>query len=181
VNQANREKKMRSVEEIRERLKTSASTVIADYRGLTVAEMNDLRRKLREVGVDFKVYKNTLARRAAQEEGAEDLTTYLVGPTALAFSKTDAVAASKVLRQFAEAHPNLEIKAGWLDGKLIDAEGVKKLADMPSREVLLAMLLGVMQAPLRNMVTALSEVGGARRLATVLQAVAEQKEKGQAS
>ncbi|MBE3595339.1 MAG: 50S ribosomal protein L10 [Candidatus Carbobacillus altaicus] len=181
MNQANREKKIRSVEEIRERLKTSASTVVTDYRGLTVAEMNELRRQLREAGVDFKVYKNTLARRAVEAEDAVALSAYLVGPTALAFSRQDAVAASKVLRQFAEAHPNLEIKAGWLDGKLIDAEGVKKLADMPSREVLLGMLLGVMQAPLRNMVTALSEVGGARRLATVLQAVAEQKEKGQAS
>lgn len=162
------------VQEIKGKLEASKGAVLTDYRGLNVAEVTELRTKLREVGVEYKVVKNTLARIAANEIGIEGLDGYLEGPTAIAYGIEDAVAPAKVLSEFAKAHKNLEIKAGILEGKVIDLDGVKALADLPSREVLLAKLLGSMQSPLYGMANVLQ--GNLRNLVYVLDAVRKTKE-----
>lgn len=151
------------VNEIAEKLRESNSAILTDYRGLTVAEMTALRKELREAGVEFKVLKNTLTRRATAQTNLTVLDPFLVGPTAIAFSKDDAVAPAKVLHKFAKDHQALEIKAGIVEGKLVNVDEIKALADLPSREGLLSMLLSVLQAPIRN-------------FALAIKAVAEQKE-----
>ena len=151
----NRERKVQLVAEIKERLEKSQSVILTDYRGLTVAEMNELRRSLREQNVEFKVLKNTLTWRAAQELGWTDLEEILKGPTAIAFGVDDPVAPAKVLSKFAKDHEVLQVKAGVLDGKVISAKEVDALAKLPSREELLAKLLGCFQAPLVNMANVL--------------------------
>jgi large subunit ribosomal protein L10 len=158
-----REEKQQVVDHIASKLRGSKSTVLVDYRGLNVAQVTELRRQLREAGVEFKVYKNSLARRATQETEMTDLDTHLVGPTAIAFSIEDVVAPAKILSDFAKKNNALEIKAGIVEGKVVDVSEIKALADLPSREGLLSMLLSVLQAPMRN-------------FALVTKAVAEQKE-----
>lgn len=157
------EKKKQIVEEITEKLQNSVSTVIVDYRGLTVAEITELRKQLREAGVEFKVYKNTLMRRAAEQAGLADLNEALVGPSAVAFSTEDVIAPAKILNNFAKEHEDLEIKIGVIEGKVASKEEVKAIAELPSREGLLSMLLSVLQAPIRN-------------FALAVKAVSEQKE-----
>ncbi len=161
-----REEKQQVVEEIIGKLRDSQSTVLVDYRGLDVAEITELRKQLREAGVDFKVYKNTLVRRATQETGLTELDSYLVGPTAIAFSNEDVIAPAKILSGFAKEHDNLEIKAGMIEGEMADVNKIKEVAELPSREGLLAMLLSVLQAPVRN-------------FALAVKAVAEQKEESE--
>lgn len=161
------EKKKQIVEEITEKLKSSVSTVVVDYRGLNVSDITELRKQLREAGVEFKVYKNSLSRRAAEAANLEGLNEYLVGPNAIAFSTEDVVAPAKILNEFAKDHEQLEIKAGVIEGNLATVEEIKALADLPSREGLLSMLLSVLQAPMRN-------------FALVTKAVAEQKEEQEA-
>lgn len=143
------------VEEIRARLEKTQGAVLADYRGLNVAEVTELRSKLREAGVDFKVLKNTLVRIAAQDIGLAGLEQYLEGPTAIAFSNDNPVTPAKILSEFAKTHKNLELKAGILENRVIDLEGVKALADLPPREVLLAQVLGAMQSPMQGFVGSL--------------------------
>ena len=138
-----------------ERLKEAQAGVIADYRGLTVAQDTELRAKLREAGVEYTIVKNTLTRFAANEVGLEELDPVLHGPTALATSSTDVVAPAKVLVEFAKANEQLEIKAGFVDGELYDAKGVVALSKIPSKEVLLAQLLGSLQAPMQNLAATL--------------------------
>ncbi len=162
-----REEKAALVDEIASKLSQSKSTIIADYRGLTVAEVTELRKNLRESGVEFRVLKNTLTRRATAQSETQALDVYLKGPTAVAFGLGDLVAPAKVLNDFAVKHKALEIKGGLVEGRLIDAEGVKDLASLPSRDGLLSMLLSVLQAPMRN-------------LAYATKQVAEQKEAAQA-
>jgi large subunit ribosomal protein L10 len=157
------ELKKQTVAEIADKLRASKSTIIVDYRGLSVAEVTELRKQLREAGVEFKVYKNTLTRRAAAEVGLEGLNEVLTGPNAIAFSNEDVVAPAKVLYEFAKKHEALEIKAGVIEGNVATVEDVKALATLPSREGLLSMLLSVLQAPIRN-------------FALVTKAVAEKKE-----
>lgn len=157
------EEKKKVVEEITEKLKGSKGTVLVDYRGLDVAQVTELRRQLREAGCELKVYKNTLSRRATAALQMEDLNEYLVGPTAIAFSLEDAIQAAKVLHKFAKDHEALEIKAGIVEGQVVTKAEVEELADLPSREGLLAMLLSVLQAPVRN-------------FALVVKAVAEKNE-----
>ena len=169
-----RQKKAKAVEEIKDKLQSSQAAVLTDYRGLNVAEITELRFKLREAGVEYKVLKNTLTWRAAQEVGLEKLKEYLEGPTAIAFSVEDPVAPAKILNGFAKTHDALEIKAGVLEGKVIQFEKVKELADLPSREELLAQTVGGMQAPLYGLVNVLQ--GSIRNLVYVLEAVREQKE-----
>lgn len=152
------EKKKQIVEEIVGKLQNSASTVIVDYRGLTVAEVTELRKQLREAGVEFKVYKNTLMRRAAEKAGLADLNEALVGPSAVAFSTEDVIAPAKILNNFAKEHENLEIKIGVIEGKVASREEVKAIAELPSREGLLSMLLSVLQAPIRNFALAVKAV-----------------------
>jgi large subunit ribosomal protein L10 len=152
------EKKKEVVAEIVEKLQNSKSTILTDYRGLTVAEMNELRKQLREAGVEYKVLKNTMVRRAAEEVNYSELDEHLVGPTAIAFSPEDAVAPAKVLHKFAKDHKALEIKAGVVEGNVVSLDQIKELADLPSREGLLSMLLSVLQAPMRNFALAVKAV-----------------------
>lgn len=133
--------------EIKEKFESSTVAVLADYRGLNVAEATKLRRRLREAGCEFKIAKNTLTNLAASRVGLEGLAPYLEGQVAIAFG-ADPVMPAKILSEFIREIKKMEIKAGVLEGKVIDAKGVKMLADLPSREVLLARILGGMQAPL---------------------------------
>lgn len=171
--------KVAAVAEIKEKLERGKGIVLADYRGLNVKASNELRRKLKEAGVDFKVVKNTLTLRAARETGLDDLEPYLAGPTAIAVGYDDPVVAAKLLSEFAKTFKQLEIKAGVVEGKVIDAEGVKSLADLPSREQLLAMVAAGMQGPIRGFVFALG--GIVRQLVYALDAVRRQKEEGGAA
>ncbi|MGX5389593.1 50S ribosomal protein L10 [Bacillus thuringiensis] len=157
------ETKQQVVTEIADKLRASKSTIVVDYRGLTVSEATELRKQLREAGVEFKVYKNSLTRRAAESAEMAELNEFLTGPNAIAFSNEDVVAPAKVLNDFATKHEALEIKAGVIEGKLVTLDEVKAIATLPSREGLLSMLLSVLQAPIRN-------------LALTTKAVAEQKE-----
>jgi large subunit ribosomal protein L10 len=152
------EKKIEIVNEISEKLKSSQSTVVVDYRGLTVTEVTELRRQLREAGVEFKVYKNSMTRRAAEAAELSALNDSLTGPNAVAFSADDVIAPAKILNDFAKKHEALEIKAGVIEGNVATAEEVKALAELPSREGLLSMLLSVLQAPIRNLALATKAV-----------------------
>ena len=136
---------------IAEQFKTAVSGVFVDYCGLSVEEDTQLRNKLREAGVEYKVIKNTLARFAAKEVGFDELDPILNGPTSLALSMTDEVAPAKVIAEFAKTHEQLEIKAGFLDGKVLQLDEVKTLAATPNRETLLAKLLGSLNAPISNL------------------------------
>ena len=157
------ETKQHVVTEIAEKLRDSKSTIVVDYRGLTVSEVTELRKNLREAGVEFKVYKNSLTRRAAESAELAELNEFLTGPNAIAFSNEDVIAPAKVLNDFAKDHEALEIKAGVIEGKLVSLDEVKAIATLPSREGLLSMLLSVLQAPMRG-------------LAIATKAVADQKE-----
>ena len=145
------EEKKQIVAAIAEQFKTAVSGVFVDYCGLTVEEDTQLRNKLREAGVEYKVIKNTLTARAAKEVGFEALEPILNGPTSLAISMTDEVAPAKVIAEFAKTHEQLEIKAGFLDGKVLALDEVKTLAATPNRETLLAKLLGSLNAPISNL------------------------------
>ncbi|EIT84068.1 50S ribosomal protein L10 [Fictibacillus macauensis ZFHKF-1] len=157
------ETKKQLVSDIAGQLRESKSTILVDYRGLSVAAVTELRKQLREAGIEFKVYKNTMTRRAADETGLSELNEHLTGPTAIAFSNDDVVAPAKILNNFAKENEALEIKAGVIEGRVATVEEVKALADLPSRDGLLSMVLSVLQAPIRN-------------FALVTKAVAEQKE-----
>ncbi|NHM33363.1 50S ribosomal protein L10 [Neobacillus terrae] len=157
------ELKQQIVDEITAKFQASQSTIVVDYRGLTVAEVTELRKQLREAGIDFKVYKNSMTRRAAEAAGLSGLNDALTGPNAIAFSNEDVVAPAKILNDFAKKNEALEIKAGVIEGNITSVEEVKALAELPSREGLLSMLLSVLQAPIRN-------------LALAAKAVADQKE-----
>jgi large subunit ribosomal protein L10 len=142
-----RPEKVAVVEEVKQRLAEADAVLLTEYRGMTVKQISDLRRALGPVGGEYKVYKNTLVRFAARDSGL-DLDTHLTGPTAVAFVKGDAAAVAKTLRDAAKTNPNLVIKGGVLGTKVIDAAGVNALADLPSREVMLAQIAGAFQAPL---------------------------------
>ncbi len=144
------EEKKGVVADLAEKMRGAAAGVIVDYRGLTVEEDTKLRNKLREAGVYYKVVKNTLTRFAANEIGYTELDPVLNGPTAIALSD-DPVAPAKVLADFAKENPNLEIKAGFLDGNVISLEEISRLASTPSREVLLAKILGSLNAPISQL------------------------------
>ena len=146
------EKKQSIIDEISDKVKSSASVVLFEYHGLTVAETNELRRKLRETGSDFKVYKNTLAMRALNDLKID--LGELDGPKAMAFG-TDAVAPIKVLSDYAKKHPALELKVGYVDGEKADEEMLKSLAAIPSREGLLTMLAGGLMEHVKNFAIAL--------------------------
>ena len=146
------------VADLVERLKAAQAGVIADYRGLTVAQDTELRAKLREAGVEYTIVKNTLTRFAANEVGLEGLDPVLHGPTALATSSTDVVAPAKVLVEFAKANEQLEIKAGFVDGKVIDANEVKVYASIPNKETLISKMMGSLQAPLGSLVRTLDAI-----------------------
>ena len=152
----------------------AVSAVLTDYRGLNVTEATQLRKELREAGVEYRVLKNTLTRLAVDKVGFSDLKKDLVGPTAIAFSYDDPVAPAKILTKFAKAHKKLELKAGVVEGKIIDVAAITALADLPSREVLLAQVLAGFQGPISGFVNVLQ--GNLRNFACVINAIKEQRE-----
>lgn len=164
MNQAVLSNKQAVVEEITKKIKDSQSTLVCEYRGLTVAEVTELRRGLREEGVDFKVYKNTMVERACDDCGFEDLKDALNGPNAFAFSE-DATAPARVLAKFAKKHKALVLKKGIVEGKVVDEATIKELSLLPNRDGMLSMLLSCLQSPVSS-------------FARVVKAVAEAKEAG---
>jgi len=168
----NREEKARVIEELTEKLK-GGSVVFVDYKGMNVAQSTRLRARSRESGVEFVVAKNTLAQRAANQAGVEEISEYLVGPTALAFSE-DPVASAKLMAEFSDEIGTFELKGGLLDGEqVVDEEGVVALSRLPEREQLIAQVVGGIQSPFAGLVIVLS--GTIRNLAVVLNQAAEQK------
>ncbi len=151
-------KKQAQVDELVEKFESAAAFVVVDYRGLTVAEATDLRKQLRDAGVDMRVVKNTLLRRAADAAGIEGMEDVFVGPTAIAFSEEEVVAPAKILVEFAKEAPVLEVKGGYMEGKTVSVETIEEVATLPDREGLLSMLLSVLQAPIRNTALAFKAV-----------------------
>ena len=152
------------VEEISANIKDAQSVVIVDYRGLTVAEDTELRKTLREAGVTYKVYKNTLMNFAFKGTEFESMSGLLEGPNAIAISKEDATAPARVLAEFAKKAPALEIKGGVVEGTFYDEAGMKAISNIPSREILLGKLLGSIQSPITNLARVLNQIaekGGA--------------------
>ena len=173
------EKKQAIVAELKEQLASAKSVVLTGYKGLTVAQDTELRRELREAGVSYHVVKNTMLRLAAKEAGVEGLDKHLEGTTAFAFSTEDAVAPAKVICGFIKKNKLedtevLTVKAGMVEGKVIGLDDIKALASLPSREELIAKLLGSMNAPISNTVNVLQ--GVIRNAVYVLDAVRAQKE-----
>ena len=164
MNQAVLSSKQALVSEISDKIKNSQSTVVCEYRGLSVAEVTELRRKLRAEDVDFKVYKNTMVERACDDCGFEDLKDALKGPNAFAFSE-DATAPARVLAKFAKKHKALVLKKGIVEGKVVDEATIKELSLLPNRDGMLSMLLSCLQSPVSS-------------FARVVKAVAEAKEAG---
>ena len=169
-----RPEKEAAVAELKEKLSRARSGVLTEFRGLTVAEITELRKRLREAGLEYRVAKNTLTRLAAQEKVGAALDPYLIGPTALAFSYEDPVVPAKILTEFARSYRALEIKGAILEDEVIDAAAVQELAELPSYEVLVAQLLGVLQGPVRGLVTVLG--GPQRKLVYALDAIRKEKE-----
>lgn len=169
-----RQEKEAAVQELLEKLGQAKGAVLTDYRGISVIKMTDLRRQLRQSGIELKVVKNTLAKRAASELGISGLDQYLEGPTAIAFSLTDPVAPAKSISEFIRTNKILEVKAGLVEGKVISAAGVQALADLPPREVLIAQVVGGIAAPLSGFLNVLQ--GPIRKLGYALEAVRKQKE-----
>lgn len=165
--------KTENIDEIKEKIQRAQSVVLVDYRGLNVEQLTELRSKYREAGVDYKVYKNTMMRFAFKDSGLEEFNQYLKGPSAVAFGYDDPVNAAKITSEFVKANEKLEIKAGIVDGKVIDVVGVNNLAKLPSREVLIAQVLGGFNSPIQGFANVLQ--GTIRSLATVLNAIAEEK------
>ncbi len=146
------------IEEISANVKDAQSVVVVDYRGLTVAEDTELRKQLREAGVTYKVYKNTLMTRAFEGTDFESLAPVLEGPSAIAISTEDATAPARVIAKFAKSAPALEIKAGVVEGTFYDANGMMAVASVPSREELLSKLLGSIQSPITNFARVLNQI-----------------------
>lgn len=156
--------KQEVVQEIADKLGRAQAMVLVDYRGLNVAEVTELRSKYRSESVDYKVYKNTMMLRALEKAGITGLDEYLTGPNAVAFSYDDPVKAAKITREFSRTNDKLVIKAGIVDGAVIDLAGVESLAKLPSREVLVAQVLGTMNAPIQGLATVLNgTIGGLAR------------------
>ena len=146
-----RPEKVETVDEVKARVETTSTAVVTEYRGLTVTEIQQLRKQLRGLGADYKVFKNSLVRRAITGTPVEPMTEFLVGPTAIAFVDGDVSAVAKALKDFAKESPKLVIKGGVLDGKALSLSDLVALADLPSRDVLLAQLAGLIASPLRTM------------------------------
>lgn len=159
----NRQLKEAKVAEIREKMEKAQAVVLTNYQGLTVEQDTELRKSLREAGIEYKVYKNTLVTLAAKELGHEGIVEHLEGPVSIAFGYEDATAPARVLSNFAKTNKALELKAGIVDGVVYDQDMIKKIADIPSKEVLIAKLLGSIKSPLSN-------------LAYLLNAIKDQKE-----
>lgn len=169
-----RKEKVAVVDEVTSKLTASSAIIVTEYRGMSVGQLAALRRQLRPAGAEYKVYKNTLARFAAQNAGVGELAEMLTGPSGITFITGDAAAAAKSLRETAKINPLLVIKGGVIGGKVITARDVEALADLPSRDVLLARFAGALQAPLVKTAGLLQALP--RNFAYGLKALIEQKE-----
>jgi large subunit ribosomal protein L10 len=165
----NRDQKAAVIDEVAEQISSADAIFAVDYRGLTVAQISDLRSRLREADARFAVVKNTLTERAADKAQAEGLKEFLAGPTAMTFVKGDAAAAAKALRDFRRASGLPEFKGGWMNGSSLSAEEIDAIAQLPSRDVLYGRLVGMVAAPLTGLASALNGlIGGlARQLAQI--------------
>ena len=152
------EQKQAIVADLAEQLKNSPAGVVVNYQGITVEDDTKMRKALREAGVSYMVMKNSLTGRACDEVGLSDMKQYLTGMTAIAIANDDAVAPAKVLKEYAEKIESFQILAGYLDGKVVDEATVKQLADIPSKEVLIAKFLGSIKSPLYGLAYALQAV-----------------------
>ena len=167
------QQKQEYVEQLANKLSSSVAGVVVSYKGITVADDTMLRRKLREAGVEYAVVKNTMLSRAANKVGLGDLDSVLEGSTALALSETDHVAAAKILCEYAEKNKDFQIKAGFVEGKVIQSAEVGELAQMPPKEVLVAKVLGGLNAPISGFVGVLN--ANLRGLVVALNAIAEKQ------
>ena len=170
----NRQEKTAAVTEMAETVAKAPHAFLIDYKGIKVPEVTELRRQVRGAGSEYVVVKNTLALRAIKDAPLAQLSDHFQGMTAVAYSQTDVVSLAKVLHTFGKTNPNVKVKAAILDGKPVPAESLEALANMPSKAELIAKLLGLMQSPMRRLVTVLS--GPQRNLAMTLAAVAKSKE-----
>ena len=168
-----RPEKVAVVDEVRDKLAGADAALLTEYRGLTVKQLADLRRQLRPTGAEYKVYKNTLVRFAAREVVDDQLDSLLTGPTAITFVRGDAAAVAKTLRDFARTNQALVLKGGLLGAKVVSAKDVEALAELPSRDVLLAQLAGALQAPLTKLAGLLQALP--RNFAYGLSALIEQR------
>lgn len=168
------DQKKQIAEDLHEKLSKSKVVIVTDYKGLDVEMVNELRKRLRASEIEFKVVKNTLLTRAAQDTDAMLIQDYFKGPSAIALSYDDPVSPAKILTQFAKENDHLKIKVGIMDGKVIDQVAIKALSSLPSREALLGQLLSVMNGVPTAFVRALNDLP--RRMLNVLVAVKEQKE-----
>jgi large subunit ribosomal protein L10 len=162
MSEASIAKKAQEVEVVTAKLKEAASVVVVDYRGLTVEQVTDLRKQLRDANIEMKVIKNGILRRAAEAAGLEGMEDVFVGPTAVAFSNEDVVAPAKIMNDFAKNADKLEIKGGIIEGNVSSVEEIVALAKLPSREGLLSMLLSVLQAPVRDVAYAVKAVSDSK-------------------
>ncbi|MGQ9610604.1 MAG: 50S ribosomal protein L10 [bacterium] len=164
------------IDEVKEKINSAKLAILTDFQGMNVAEMTELRKLLRNANVDYKVYKNTLMRLAAKQLGINEIEKYLVGPTALAFGKSDdLVTPAKIIKDFSAKHQHLNIKAGILNKKVISPEDVALLTNIPPKEVLIAMVLGGLQAPVSKLLSVLQ--APMREFIGVLKSLAEKREK----
>jgi large subunit ribosomal protein L10 len=171
-----RAEKVAVVEEVRQRFDDASAAILTEYRGLKVKDLAGLRRSVRASGGDYKIYKNTLVRLAAQGSGLTDLQQLLVGPTGIVFVDGDAASVARVLRDFSRTNPLLVIKGGVLGDRVMDARETTALADLPSREVLLARLAGALAAPMQQLAGLLQALP--RNLAYGLAALRDQRAEG---
>ena len=165
--------KVALVDEIKDKIENSHSIVLVNYRGLNVEEVTELRAKYREAGVDYKVYKNTMMRRAFEELGHDEIGEFLKGPSAIAFGTEDPVSPAKITADFVKDHEALEIKAGFMDGAVMDQKAIEDLAKLPSKEELIGKFLGGLNSPLQGMVNVMN--GSLKGFVVALNAIAEKK------
>jgi large subunit ribosomal protein L10 len=168
--------KVESVAELHEKLARAVSAVLADFRGLTVQEITDLRQQLRDASLELAVVKNTLARLAVQETPFERLSPYLNGPTSITLSYRDTVAPAKILSAYVKKQPKLAVRAGLFEGEIVPAEKIAEIADLPPRDVILAQALAAMQGPLAGLVWTLQ--GVLSTFMGTLQAIHDKKAQG---
>ncbi|MEZ4549993.1 MAG: 50S ribosomal protein L10 [Desulfobacterales bacterium] len=170
----NKSQKKQLVEDLHAKFEKSKIVILTDYKGLNVIKINELRRKLTDANIEYRVVKNTLLARASEDTDVAAVKDHFTGPTAIALSYDDPVAPAKVLADFAKDNDKLEIKIGVMAGKLLDVQAIKSLSELPSREVLLSQLLSVMNAVPTALVRALTNVP--EKLLYALQAIKDQKE-----
>ena len=165
------------IDEIKEKLEKAQSAIVVDYMGITVAQADAMRKKLREADVDYTVYKNTLVKRAIEGTGYEGLADVLEGPSAFAFSYDDATAPARVLNEVIEEYKKMEFKAGYVEGEYFDADGIKQIAKIPSRETLISKFMGSIQSPISNFARVLNQIaeaGGGEAAAPAAEAPVEE-------